>query len=136
MSVVLLLSVTSVIAEDQIIVDFYWDKACGDCVDVKMPIINDVIAHYKGNDSVVINKKEVSENITNQDEMYALGIIYPAVVIHNKNIRIDVLGDDITYDSVISAIDNSTPPPTPWYTNLSLPLFTIVLGGLDSFNPS
>ena len=34
-SVVFLLSVTSVIAENQVIVDFYYSEACGDCLTKK-----------------------------------------------------------------------------------------------------
>lgn len=149
-SVVLLLSMTSVIAEGQIIVDFYWSEACGDCVNVKMPIFNDVIDHYRENTSVIFQKKEVSANETNKKEMEALSVIYPAVIIHNKNNKTEILGDYITRDYLIDVIDTyiaksivpskdrniiNTPFGEVNLSSLSLPVFTIVLGGLDSFNP-
>jgi len=143
-SVVLLLSVTSVIAENQVIVDFYYSEACGSCVP-KIAIIDNVTAYYAENHSVIIQKKEVSSNTTNYNEMIAREVFYPAVVINNKT---KISEDEITRDYLIKVIDNTTvvPPPQPWYiidffgvkvnlSNLSLPVFTIVLGGLDSFNP-
>jgi thiol-disulfide isomerase/thioredoxin len=148
--VVFLLSVTSVIAEDQIIVDFYYSEACPDCLAI-LPIIDNVTAHYAENHSVVIQKKEVSANKTNWNEMTARGVIYPAVVIHNKTKKTDILDEDITRDYLIDVIDryienlsvkeidrNIIDIPFIGKVNLSqlsLPVFTIVLGALDSFNP-
>jgi thiol-disulfide isomerase/thioredoxin len=141
--VVFLLSVTSVIAEDQIIVDFYYSEACPDCLAI-LPIIDNVTAHYAENHSVVIQKKEVSANKTNWNEMTARGVIYPAVVIHNKTKKTDILDEDITRDYLIDVIDryienlsvkeidrNIIDIPFIGKVNLSqlsLPVFTIVLG--------
>ena len=148
-SVVLLLSVTSVIAENQVIVDFYYSETCGSCQAV-IPIIDNVTAHYAENYSgkVVIQKKEVSSNTTNYNEMLARDVAYPAVVINNKtkipedyitndylievidryiaNLSVDEIPEDIIYVPFFGAVNLS---------RLSLPVFTIVLGGLDSFNP-
>jgi len=150
--VVFRLSVTSVIAEDQIIVDFYYSEACPDCLAI-IPIIDNVTVHYAENYSgkVVIQKKEVTANKTNWNEMTARGVIYPAVVIHNKNNKTDIPEDYITRDYLIDVIDmyianqNVKDIPkdiinVPFFgavnlSLLSLPVFTIVLGGLDSFNP-
>ena len=148
LSVVFLLSVTSVIAENQVIVDFYYSNACGDC-HAKFPIINETEYYYAQNRSVKIQWKEVSENTTNYNEMIAREVAYPAVVINNKT---KIPEEDITRDNLIKVINgyiqNESIPPNkdknivniPFIgevnlSNLSLPVFTIVLGGLDSFNP-
>ena len=148
-SVVLLLSITSVIAENQVIVDFYYSEACGSCIPF-IALIDNVTAHYTENNSgkVVIQKKEVSSNTTNYNEMLAREVSYPAVVINNKtkipedyitndylieiidryiaNLSVDEIPKDIIYVPFFGAVNLS---------RLSLPVFTIVLGGLDSFNP-
>jgi thiol-disulfide isomerase/thioredoxin len=148
--VVLLLSVTSVIAENQVIVDFYYSESCGECVAL-IPIINDVTTHYAENYSgkVVIQKKEVDSNKTNYNEMLARGLSYPSVIINNKTI---IPESHLTYteltktiDEYIANVSNHTnydknvidlPLIGPVnLTSLSLPVLTIVLGGLDSFNP-
>jgi hypothetical protein len=148
-SVVLILSITSVIAENQVIVDFYYSEACGSCIPF-IALIDNVTAHYTENNSgkVVIQKKEVSSNTTNYNEMLAREVSYPAVVINNKtkipedyitndylieiidryiaNLSVDEIPKDIIYVPFFGAVNLS---------RLSLPVFTIVLGGLDSFNP-
>jgi len=147
---VFLLSVTSVFAEDQIIVDFYYSESCGECQAV-IPIIDDVAAHYAENYSgkVVIQQKEVGSNITNYNEMQARGLSFPSVIINNETI---IPESHLTYTELTKAIDeyiaNSTNHTKydrnvidlPWIgpvnlTSYSLPVLTIVLGGLDSFNP-
>ncbi len=148
-SVVLLLSITSVIAENQVIVDFYYSEACGSCIPF-IALIDNVTAHYTENNSgkVVIQKKEVSSNTTNYNEMLAREVSYPAVVINNKT---KIPEDYITNDYLIEIIDryianlsvDEIPKDiiyVPFFgtvnlSRLSLPVFTIVLGGLDSFNP-
>ena len=147
--VVFLLSLTSVIAEDQIIVNFYYSETCGPCIPF-IAIIDNVTAHYTENSSgkVVIQKKEVSSNVTNYNEMLARDVTYPAVVINNKT---KISEDYITHDYLIDVIDRyianlsieEIPKDiiyVPFFgtvnlSRLSLPVFTIVLGGLDSFNP-
>jgi thiol-disulfide isomerase/thioredoxin len=147
--VFLLLGVTSVVAEKQVIVDFYYSEACGECQAI-IPIIDDVTVHYTENYSgkVVIQKKEVSANATNYNEMLARDVFYPAVVINNKT---KISEDYITHDYLIDVIDRyianlsveEIPKDiiyVPFFgavnlSSLSLPVFTIVLGGLDSFNP-
>jgi thiol-disulfide isomerase/thioredoxin len=148
-SVVLLLSITSVIAENQVIVDFYYSETCGSCIPF-IAIIDNVTAHYAENNSgnVVIQKKEVSSNTTNYNEMLVREVSYPVVVINNKtkipeeyitndylievidryiaNLSVDEIPKDIIYVPFFGAVNLS---------RLSLPVFTIVLGGLDSFNP-
>jgi thiol-disulfide isomerase/thioredoxin len=148
--VVFLLSVTSAIAEDQIIVDFYYSESCGECQAI-IPIINDVTARYAENYSgkVVIQKKEVGSNKTNYNEMVARDLSFPSVIINNETI---IPESHLTYAELTKAIDDYLTNRSnhtkydknvidlPWIgpvnlTSYSLPVLTIVLGGLDSFNP-
>ena len=84
-SVVLLLSVTSVFAENQVIIDFYYSKTCGPCGEA-IVVINEIKAYYVENYSgiVIIQKKEIISDQTNYDEMLARGLSYPSVIIDNK----------------------------------------------------
>ena len=148
--VVLLLSVTSVIAENQVIVDFYYSESCGSCKPA-IAIIDNITTHYAENYSgkVIIQKKEVGSNATNRNEMHARKLSFPSVIINNetKIPEANLTYKDLTtsIDEYIANIDNHTKYDEnviylPWIgpvnlTSLSLPVLTIVLGGLDSFNP-
>jgi len=148
--VVLLLSVTSVIAENQVIVDFYYSESCGSCK-LAITIIDNITTHYAENYSgkVIIQKKEVGSNATNRNEMHARKLSFPSVIINNetKIPEANLTYKDLTtsIDEYIANIDNHTKYDEnviylPWIgpvnlTSLSLPVLTIVLGGLDSFNP-
>ncbi len=146
----LTLITTSVVAKDQVIVDFYYSETCGSCKSAG-EIIDLVILHYAQNNSsnVVIFKKEITSNTTNRNEMRARGLSYPSVIINNLT-KIPKL--NITYDTLIHTIDEAIANITPsvYYdpniteipffgkinlSQLALPILTIILGALDSFNP-
>jgi thiol-disulfide isomerase/thioredoxin len=141
---------TSVIAEDQVIVDFYYSETCGSCKPAT-DIMDQIILHYAENnsDNVVFFKKEITSNTTNRNEMRARGVSYPSVIVNNIT-KIPKL--NITYDTLIytidEAIENLTPSvfydsnitEIPFFgkinlSQLALPILTIILGALDSFNP-
>ncbi len=141
---------TTVVAKDQVIVDFYYSETCGSCKPV-VDIIDQVILHYAENnsDNVVIFKKEITSNTTNRNEMRVRGLSYPSVIIDNLT-KIPKL--NITYDILINTIDEAIANLTPsvYYdpniteipffgkinlSQLTLPVLTIILGTLDSFNP-
>ena len=141
---------TSVIAEDQVIIDFYYSETCGSCKPAA-DIMDQVILHYAENnsDNVVFFKKEITSNTTNRNEMRARGVSYPSVIINNIT-KIPKL--NITYDTLINTIDEAIANLTPsvFYdpniteiplfgkinlSQLALPILTIILGALDSFNP-
>lgn len=148
--VVLLLSVTSVIAENQVIVDFYYSETCGSCKPF-IPIIDNVTAHYAENYSgiVIIQKKEVGSNATNRNEMHTRRLSFPSVIINNetKIPEANLTYEDLTevIDEYIANIDSHKKYDEnviylPWIgrvnlSSFSLPVLTIVLGVLDSFNP-
>lgn len=148
----LLLLLCSVLAaaETQVIVDFYYSETCGSCLPA-ISVMDDVIAHYEKNYSgkVIINKKEVGANATNRNEMRSRALSYPSVIINNET---RIPRANITYTDVTERIDeyianlkiqktydeNIIHIPligTVNLTTLSIPLLTVVLAGLDSFNP-
>lgn len=146
---ILLLNITSVIAEKQVIVDFYYSETCGSCKPA-VDVIDEVTMYYAGNFSgiVIIQKKEVGANQTNRDEMLARRLSFPSVIINNKtkipeinitkvylievidkyiaNLSVNEIPDNIIYLPFIGPVNLS---------GLSLPFLTIMLGALDSFNP-
>lgn len=146
----LLLSSAIVAAEKQVIVDFYYSETCGSCKPA-IAVMDNVTTHYERNYSgkVIINKKDVGANATNRDEMRTRKLSYPSVIINNET-RIPKA--NITFTDVTERIDeyitnlkikktydeNIIHIPligTVNLTTLSLPLLTVVLAGLDSFNP-
>ncbi len=146
----LLLSSAFAAAEKQVIVDFYYSETCGSCLPA-ISVMDNVTAHYEQNYSgkVIINKKEVGGNATNRNEMRTRKLSYPSVIINNET---KIPNVNITYTDVTERIDeyianlkiqktydeNIIHIPligTVNLTTLSLPLLTIVLAGLDSFNP-
>jgi thiol-disulfide isomerase/thioredoxin len=146
----LMIITTSVVAENQVIVDFYYSETCGSCKPVA-DIIDQVILHYAENNSenVVFFKKEITSNTTNRNEMRMRGLSYPSVIINNLT---KIPKANITYDTLIyivnEAIANLTPTvyydpnitEVPFFgrvnlSQLALPILTIILGALDSFNP-
>jgi hypothetical protein len=146
----LLLLTTSIAAQNQVIVDFYYSETCGSCT-AAAEILDQVILHYEQNnsDKVVFLKKEITTNATYRNEMRIRGLSYPSVIINNQT---KIPKENITYDILILTIDEAIANLTPSLTydpniteiplfgkiNLSqitLPFLTIVLGTLDSFNP-
>ena len=146
----LTLITTSVVAEDQVIVDFYYSETCGSCKPA-VDIIDQVILHYVNNnsDNVVIYKKEITSNTTNRNEMRTRGLSYPSIIINNLT---KIPKANITFDTLIYTIDEAIANLTPsvYYdpniteipffgkinlSQLALPILTIILGALDSFNP-
>lgn len=102
-SIVLLLSISSVVAENQVIVDFYYSMNCGPCGEAVV-VINNVKAYYAENYSgiVIIQKKEIISSITNYNEMVARGLTYPSVIINNET---KITETNFTEDYLIEVID-------------------------------
>jgi hypothetical protein len=144
------LSTSTVIAEKLITVDFYYSESCHICL-TYVPIIDNITAHYMRNYSgtVIIQKKEVGSNATNRNEMLARGVSFPSVVINNET---KIPKANLTYEELTEAINgyidnlgihktyNQSVLYLPWFgrvdlSSFSLPVLTVVLAGLDSFNP-
>jgi thiol-disulfide isomerase/thioredoxin len=148
--IVFILSASVVSAEKQVIVDFYYSESCSTCLKY-LPIIDNVTAHYMKNYSrtVIIHEKEVGSNATNRNEMQARGMTFPSVVVNNET---KIPKANLTFDELTEVIDgyitnlgihktyNQSVLYIPWIgrvdlSSFSLPVLTIVLAGLDSFNP-
>lgn len=148
--VVLLLTATSALAENQVIVDFYYSDTCGSCKPA-IAVIDEITEFYAENftGNVIINKKEVGANATNRAEMRNRGLIYPSAIINNET---KIPKANLTYNELTEIIDayianlnlqktydeNIVSVPLIGamnLTSLSLPILTIVLAALDSFNP-
>jgi len=144
------LGVSTVAAENIVIVDFYYSETCHTCL-AYVPIIDNITAFYMKNysGSVIIQKKEISSNQTNRDEMIARGVTFPSVVINNET---KIPKANLTYEELTEVINeyienlgihktyNQSVIYLPWIgridlTQYSLPVLTIILAGLDSFNP-
>ena len=137
--------------------DFYYDSTCSEC-EIKLDFIKSTYV----NQSPYLEFLTVNVFIINEDETayeewericaehldYA---IYPILVLRTNEITSDPIDefdmDKTTIDGVIEAIQRGEYTPedqkniisTPWgdidVSNWSIPILTIVLGILDSFNP-
>jgi thiol-disulfide isomerase/thioredoxin len=144
------LSASLAAAEKLVVVDFYYSESCHSCL-TYLPIIDNVTAHYMKNYSgtVMIQKKEVGSNATNRNEMRVRGVSFPSVVINNET---KIPKANLTYEELTTVIDeyienlgihktyNQSVLYLPWIgrvdlSSFSLPVLTMVLAGLDSFNP-
>lgn len=140
------LGVSSIVAKNFVVVDFYYSESCGSCKS-KFPIIEAIQENYT--DKVIVNWKPFS-NATYHKEWSDRGFKkFPAVLIKNET---KITGENITYATLSLVIDNYIANLGPGYfsddniiylpffgkinvSSLSLPVLTITLGALDSFNP-
>ncbi len=138
---------SSAAAFDSIRIDFYYSEVCGSCIDALENVIIPIEEKYNENVSVVY--KDVFVNLSYRDEMIALRLSYPSVVVNNST-KIPTQNLNFsTVDRIVAGyIKNLTKKETFNETDifvpfigrintsaLSLPVLTIVLGALDSFNP-
>lgn len=142
-------------SESKVTMQFYYSSNCGDCMTTLEIIEQNYIENtslYKNNLTVLI--KDIADNEIYFQEYQQYDEVYPFVVISNETAQSDpILEFDITVSNLNNIIDaylygnNSQLPQekneniihTPIgdvnISGLSLPLLTIILGGLDSFNP-
>ncbi len=150
-----------VLADGEINLDFYYSSDCGDC-DIKLKFIEDEFLNNQAyNDILSVKIKDVTANKTFFDEwefeydFYP----YPFIVIKNDTSSSNPIPEyDITIENINSIIDeflsgdNLNDSDDIYYrevdfffwkiiideefiSGFSLPVLTIILGGLDSFNP-
>ncbi len=153
LSIVVLFSVlfgfftSTVAAFDPISIDFYYSEVCGSCIDALENVILPIEEKYKENVSVFY--KDVFVNLSYRDDMIALRLSYPSVVVNNET-KIPTQNLNFsTVDRIVAGyLENLSKKETFNETDifvpfigrintsaLSLPVLTIVLGALDSFNP-
>lgn len=140
---------------ETIILDFYYSSNCGEC-DIKLELIQTYFVNNESyKDFLTVNIKDVVTNETAYDEwknMYGF-YPYPFVIIKNSTTTTEPIGEfDITVSNIKKTItlflmgnqsnhskNNGNIIQTPWgeinISEWSLPILTIILGGLDSFNP-
>ena len=158
LSLVFFAFVKPVVAENtDVTLEFFFSSGyCEDCEKIK-PIINDIKVYYGDNITVERFPVDTSTYIDNFNKMKNYGLIYPSVAVLNTSAgQISKLSDeDITKENLINIIDfhlagnYSEKPPEPTkdttydifglfsidISQLSLPVLTISLAFLDSFNP-
>jgi len=146
----------SVMADDRITVDFFYSSKCGSCTK-KIPIINEIAEKYQSN--ITVNLKDIADNDTNLHEYQIVSknysVTYPFVLVRNNsnstvikyNMTVVEISrvidayingtylDDTTDDLGLVVVDIFGFRMTVDVSSLSLPVLTVVLGGLDSFNP-
>ena len=140
--------VQSAAAENMIILDYYYSASCGDCKAYTEGIIDPLEANFS--EKIIVNRKDVKSNTKDWNEWRDHGFkSYPAAVINNET---KVPKSNLTYETLeeiinayLAGVDvNHTFDDTiidiPFIgsvntSGLSLPILTIVLGVLDSFNP-
>ncbi|MBN1281243.1 MAG: hypothetical protein JXA00_06305 [Candidatus Thermoplasmatota archaeon] len=145
------LAVQSAAAADKVVVDFYYSSSCGSCR-IPHENVDAVVEYYFGNGTtphLFINLKEVGSNVTNRQEMSSRGLSYPSVIINNET---RIPRNNITIGNLIRIIDAYLANVTvdepydlmvvdiPFFgkvnlSQLSLPVMTLVMATLDSFNP-
>ena len=144
----LVLLLASVVhAETVVRLEFFYSEGCDDCAKA-IPFIDEVEQKYGSN--LQVERLEVG-TIANWDRFHAYGFVeVPAVVINNIS---KFSKNQITVSNLSRTIDEYLEGETPnastnhsiWIvdtpfgqlnlSSLSLPVLTIILGGLDSINP-
>jgi hypothetical protein len=137
-----------VLADEIINVDYYYSQKCGTCRIFTEEVINPIEENFTGR--IIIKRIDVNLNKSNRLQWLDQGFkTYPAAVINNET---KIPKRNLTYSEmekyinlhlqsiVVNKSFNEDIIEIPFIgiinsSNLSLPILTIVLGGLDSFNP-
>jgi len=142
-----------VLAEEKIVLDFFYSSNCASCEE-KLVIIEDGFEKNETYDDIlVITKKDIAANEDYFDEWGNVYDYYPypfvviksganEIIIGEMEITVEYVGNVITA-YLGGEKPNETSDENIIYTpfgkinisSLSLPILTIILGGLDSFNP-
>jgi len=161
--IIVISNLGSVIAEDEqmLTMDYYYGSTCGECITVLDELIKPrFINNETYQEILVINLKDMDINETAYQEWanFTPRVGFPVVVIRNQTTSsapIEIYDSNLEkgYTDITSTINkflagnitkNDTTKEeniisTPWgdinVSSLSLPVMTIILGGLDSFNP-
>lgn len=150
----LLLCVGPVLAQTAVEVEFFYSSSCGTCEQYK-PVLYDLEDAYANNSDVGFFWKAIDQNDSYYEDWHNYSLIsYPTLVISNESnfTALEHYQNEFTYDKAVLAIDgylanisvdveedpNVIYVPFVGMVNtsaFSLPLLTVVLGALDSFNP-
>jgi len=143
--------------DTSIFLDYYYDSTCGEC-QIKLDFVqNTFVNKTTYTDYLTVNILIINENDDAYNEWERICIesfnytIYPIIVIRNDEFTSDAIDefhmDKETIDDIILSIQNGDYKKndreniisTPWgdidVSTWSIPILTVVLGSLDSFNP-
>jgi hypothetical protein len=154
--------IQSVSAEKQIQVEFYYNKNCSTCIP-QLKIVNSIKAYYEEhsdayNETLIFQIKDISINQSYRkdylDYAKTYGVGYPVVIISNGTNLTIIRKADITKQFLNETINSYLAGLQLNETDLnvhsidvlfwtieintsaySLPLLTIIIGAVDSFNP-
>ncbi|MFO7676938.1 MAG: hypothetical protein R6V50_00930 [Thermoplasmatota archaeon] len=154
--IVFFISFVSSVSADQFVrVEFFYSQSCGSCKPAH-DVIDDIVVIYAEEIStgqLVFDFKETSTNRTNYDEMISRRLSFPVAIISSTTINETIVRkNDITNENMIRILDMylaNLPVDEPYdplavdipffgrvnMTSFSLPVLTVILGGLDSINP-
>jgi len=152
--------VKPVVAENSnVVLEFFFSSGSCEFCEEKKPIVTDIESYYGSNITVIRYPVDRFDYIDNYNKLKSYGFdSYPAVVVKNTSIEKYTLlfsYENITFENLRAAIDYhlagnySKEPPKPTeestfcffglfcinISELSLPILTLTLGFLDSFNP-
>ena len=75
-------TVSTVIADDPILIDFYYSEVCASCEQAEEEIVIPLIEKHQENITVLF--KDVNENLTYRQEMINHRLSFPSIVIKNE----------------------------------------------------
>lgn len=109
-----MLSFQTAIAEGEILVEFYYNEACGSCRNMRDNIIYPLMENYSNDSRVVFILKDWRSNDTYEEEKLSYNITLSAGIVINKeiviknyaNITIENLGNII--NEMLAEIENQT----------------------------
>jgi len=138
---------------NSVIIEFFYADGCDHCEE-KIPVVDDIEEHYKGNVSIIRYSIEIYEN---RQKFFQYNFnTTPGVVVKNETSGKYLLFpyEIITFENIKNATDyylagnDSIKPPIPVknttfcflgfcfdVSKLSLPVLTVAMAFLDSFNP-
>ncbi len=135
--------------QNEIYIICYYSPVCGDC-DEKREIVQTVQSEYQDNPNIIFQYKDISiyrSEYLEYLEKYAEAV--PFVIVLDGSKESIIPSNDITVENIRLAIEGSPPVENKDYIvidfgvwevkidkgDFSLPVLTVVLAGLDSFNP-
>jgi hypothetical protein len=142
-------------SDDTIYVEYYYSEICNSCMEKKENIVELIEQKYDNTSNIVFVYKKTSE-YQNEYEFYQkkYNIDYPFIILKNQTNESFLKESDITISKLSKNIDLFLRGVTPkgsdpdvvefnflfWDINFdtddfSLPVLTVVLAGVDSFNP-
>ncbi len=142
-------------SDENIYVEFYYSEICPSCMEKKENVVDPIEQEYHNNSNLFFVYKKTNE-YKNEYEFYQnkYNIDYPFIILKNQTNESFLKESDITKAKLRENIDLFLQGVTPegsdsdvvefdflfWDINFdtddfSLPVLTVVLAGVDSFNP-